>query len=424
MSATNNLKDNFCPSPWLHMRLTNSGKYDYCRWAADSTTHNIQTTPVVEYFQQTIQPIRDLFLAGDSPAGCHTCKQMEQHGKVSGRQKQLLKIGVRLDNFEKTLASSPWVTTLAQSDCKQLPQDWQIDLGNFCNSACVFCSPESSSKIASEWKKIGFIDTLPPSNWSDDPMLVEQFVNVLKQSPHIQYLHFIGGETIITPAFKTILQALIDAGLNQTATIGFTTNLSVWRDDVIELLKQFHGVNLGMSVESFSIVNDYVRWPVCLPTVFDNIERWQEVAKQHNWLLQFRTTPTLLTVHKLLPIYDYALDHNIIVESCNFLYKPEILKPSVLPTKYRQEIINNMQAWIDQHQTNADTVVNIRNPSTVKSQLVQDLSSYVTYLKSEPDESNRLPELVTWLKRIEANRGNSVLTYLPEYEELFRTAGY
>jgi len=424
MSTNNNLKDNFCSSPWLHMRVTNSGKYEYCRWADDPNTHNIQTTSVVEYFQKTIQPVRDLLLAGEQPPGCHSCKKMEQHGKISGRQKQLLKIGVRLEEFEKTMASSPWIPAFAQSGCDQLPQDWQIDLGNFCNSACIFCDPKSSSKLATEWKKIGFIDTLPSTNWSDDPELVEQFVNMLKQSNHIQYLHFLGGETVITPAFKTILQALIDAGLNQTATIGFTTNLSVWRDDVVELLTQFQGVHLGLSVESFSAVNDYVRWPVCLPTVFENLERWQAVAKQHNWLLQFRTTPTLLTVHKLLPIYDYALAHNIIVESCNFLYSPEVLKPSVLPIKYRQEIIDKMQAWVDAHQTNADTVVNIRNPDSVQSQLVQDLSSYVAYLTNEPDESNRLPELVTWLKRIESSRGNSVLTYLPEYEELFRAAGY
>ena len=129
-------------------------------------------------------------------------------------------------------------------------------------------------------------------------------------------------------------------------------------------------------------------------------------------------------MQKLLPIYDYALDHNIIVESCNFLYKPELLKPSVLPLTYRQTIIDKMQQWIDDHQVDSETIINIRNPNTIQAQLVQDLSSYVNYLKNEPDESYRLPELVTWLKRIESNRGNSILTYLPEYEELFRSAGY
>jgi sulfatase maturation enzyme AslB (radical SAM superfamily) len=406
------------------MRITNSGKYEYCRWADDTDTHTIKNISPTDYFQQVMQPIRQTLLDGQILTGCHTCKNMEAHGKVSGRQKQLLKVGVRLEQFEKTLTSSPWVSTFAQQDCNQLPQDWQIDLGNYCNSACIFCSPTFSSRLAAEWMKIGFTNELPPDNWSDDTLLVKKFVDTLKQTPHIQYLHFIGGETLITPAFKIILKELIDAGINKTATIGFTTNLSVWKDDIVKLLEEFQGVNLGMSVESFSIINDYVRWPVCLPTVFENLERWQAVAKQHNWLLQFRTTPTCLTVKDLLKIYDYALDHNIIVESCNFLYRPEVLKPSVLPLLHRQKIIDDMQAWIDKNYIPSETILNIRNPNTVQSQLIQDLKSYVNYLKSEPDESDRLPELVTWLKRIEANRGNSVLTYLPEYEELFRTAGY
>jgi hypothetical protein len=83
-----------------------------------------------------------------------------------------------------------------------------------------------------------------------------------------------------------------------------------------------------------------------------------------------------------------------------------------------------MESWITEHDTNSDVIVNTRDPNAAQQQIVQDLQSYVNYLKREPDESFRLPELVTYLKRIESNRGNSVLTYLPQYEELFRTAGY
>jgi len=369
-------------------------------------------------------PIRQQMLAGEQPAGCGECTVMEQHNKVSGRQKQLLKVGVRLEQFEKTLASSPWVDTFVADDFDQLPQDWQIDLGNYCNSACVFCDPHSSSRLATEWKQIGFIQDLPPANWTDDPTLVEKFVETLTQSSHIQYLHFIGGETVITPAFKIILRALIQAGLNRTATIGFTTNLTVWDSQVIDLLTQFHGVNLGMSVESFEIVNDYVRWPSKLPAVLEHLDRWQELAGQRGWLLQLRTTPTLLTIGSLLTVYDYAWTRKISVESCNFLTEPTFMRPSVLPPRYRSAIIDAMQTWLDQHAVLGDTVLNIRDPSVSQLQNHQDLQSYVNYLTNMPDESNRLPDLVEFLKRLELSRGNSILTYLPQYEELFRTAGY
>ena len=409
------------------MRINNAGYYEYCRWADKSQriqTPHIQEVSPQEFFQQHMTSVRQQLLAGEQPAGCSECSAMEQHNKVSGRQKQLLKVGVRVEQFEKTLVSSPWVDTFTAKDFDQLPQDWQIDLGNYCNSACVFCDPHSSSRIAQEYKRIGFIQDMPPANWTDDPELVQRFIDTLIQSSHIQYLHFIGGETVITPAFKIILRALIQAGLNRTATIGFTTNLTVWDTDVVDLLKQFHGVNLGMSVESFEIVNDYVRWPSKLPVVLENLDRWQELASQQEWLLQLRTTPTLFTVGSLLSIYDYAWNRRICVESCNFLTEPAVMRPSVLPASYRSAIVARMRTWLDQHPIAGDTVINIRDPNVSQLQNHQDLQSYVNYLENMPDESDQLPALATFLKQLEASRGNSILTYLPEYEELFRSAGY
>jgi sulfatase maturation enzyme AslB (radical SAM superfamily) len=143
-----------------------------------------------------------------------------------------------------------------------MPQDWQIDLGNFCNSACIFCGPNNSSRLAAEYKKLGLITKLPKKNWADNPEMLERFIEILDGTKNIAYLHFLGGETIITPAFKKILKKLIERGLNKTASIGLTTNLTVWEPEIIELLTQFKEINLGMSIECLHHeINDYLRWP-------------------------------------------------------------------------------------------------------------------------------------------------------------------
>jgi hypothetical protein len=217
---------------------------------------------------------------------------------------------------------------------------------------------------------------------------------------------------------------LIQAGLNRTATIGFTTNLTVWSRDIIDLLTQFNGVNLGVSIESFETINDYARWPSTLPVVTDILDKWMEVSRQQKWLVQLRITPTILTIDSLLTVYDYAWANDINVESCNFLQRPEVMRPSVLPLHLRKVIIDSMRDWLNTHRADSVQIINTRHPSFVKEQIAQDLVSYVNYLENEPDESWRLPDLVKYLRRIESTRGNSVLTYLPQYEELFRTAGY
>ena len=425
----------FCPSPWFHMRINNSGTYEYCRWMAlDGSRvnfeHNIKTQSPSEYFQNTLSPLRTDLLNGKNIDGCKSCHQMEQHNKVSGRQRQLLKIGVQEQYFKKSLISSPLNSAFNYSQNNQghtqrTVVDWQIDLGNYCNGACVFCSPESSSRLASEFKKIGFIDQLPPTAWCDDPVLLNQFVTDLINSPDLKYLHFIGGETTITPGFKTILDALINAGLHKQVTIGFTTNLSVWPKEIIERLKKFNLVNLGMSIETLTRTNDYVRFPCQINQTQKILDDWVALGKEMGWLMQIRITPTCLSVHELDTVYEYAWQHNIAVESCNFINRPEFMRINVLPKEQRTAAQQQLSAWINSHRLDsAEQIINTRDPNIAHQQILQDAKSYLNFFKSAEDESYRLPDLVAYLKRLESSRGNNILNYLPQYEELFRSAGY
>lgn len=424
---------NFCPSPWFHMRIDNAGEYKYCRWATkddgksgDSITHKSPDY----FFQYNLSDIRQRMLAGETIDSCANCHHMEQHNKVSGRQRQLLKIGVDYNNFEKTFLSSPWVSTFKHSqdhngDTDQMVQDWQIDLGNYCNSACLFCAPEFSSRLASEFKRIGFIKKLPPSSWCNDPKLVEVFVDSVTRTPNLAYLHFIGGETLITPAFKTILTALVDAGINREVSIGFTTNLTTWDQDIVDLLIKFKEVNLGMSIECFHSLNDYLRYGGTIERTQELIAQWTAVGRQHKWLMSLRVTPTLFSIYHLDTVYQYAMDHRLMVESCNFLTNPEFMKISVLPIEFRQQIKSRLVTWINNQPTvKAQLEVNARHPDRFATQIIQDARSFVNYLATQPDESNRLVDLVKYLHTMEQSRKNCILDHLPEYEQLLRDAGY
>jgi sulfatase maturation enzyme AslB (radical SAM superfamily) len=425
------------------MRITNSGTYEPCRWMAKDGKsrvdfdRNIKHVAPMTYFQSHMSQLRTDLLQGVSPLICNDCGVMEQHGKPSGRQRQLLKIGVLDQHFEKSLASSPMRSSFDYSNHNQgltdrTVTDWQIDLGNYCNGACVFCGPESSSTLATEFKRLGFIDQIPPPSWCDDPELLDKFINNLVQSSNLQYLHFIGGETVITPGFKKILSALVNADLAKQIVIGFTTNLTVWSDSVVELLKQFQQVHLGMSIETLTTVNDYVRYPSQQDRTRQLLDQWTALGQQQNWLIQLRTTPTCLTVHELTTVYDYAWQHNISVESCNFIDRPEFFRISVLPKHVRESAVDTLRSWIvahpvvnrDQIINTRDQIINTRDPNLAREQIIQDAGSYLNYLKSAEDESHRLPDLVDYLKRLETSRGNSILTYLPQYEDLFRSVGY
>jgi len=416
------------------MRVLPSGELRYCRWMEDKKNpivSNLNQTDFLTFFQKEMSALRLKMLQGEHISSCDQCAKMEEHGKISGREKQLLKVGIKLDNFEKTFRSSTFYNEFENAanhrgDTELWPQDWQIDLGNYCNSGCIFCSPIYSSKLANEFKKLGLIENLPPKNWTDDDEAVDRFVELLSQSKKLSYLHFLGGETLITPAFKKILLKLIEKGLNTNTSIGFTTNLTVWDESIVELLKQYKEVNLGMSIECLHPINDYLRWPSKIEKVKEILEKWIQLGKQQNWLIQFRITPTIFSIAHIKTIYDYAYTYDVGVESCNFLYNPSFMRMSVLPTDVRQNIAKELQYWINSKKLLfvEERIINTRDPNKAKDYILQDAMSYVDYLQNGPDESSSWPALVSYLKKLESSRKNSILDYAPEYEKLLRSAGY
>ena len=428
-------EDTFCPSPWFHMRITSSGKYEYCRWARQSKNPNVATAniadcSVTEYFQHSLAPLRQDLLNGTPLDSCSKCYTMEAHGKVSGRERQLLKTGVQPVFFFKSLASSPWAPAFDYSNTHnghtlEHVQDWQIDLGNFCNSACVFCSPISSSKLATEFKKLEIISDVPAPSWTNNPDLVDKLCDDILASKKLQYLHFIGGETIVTPAFRQILTNLVASGRAKEIIIGFTTNLTVWDREIIELLEQFGQINVGVSIETFTPLNDYVRWPSNIDEIKQTLTRWRELCQRNRWLIQLRITPTCLTIHELTTVLDYAWEHQVPIESCDFLTEPEYLKINVLPLAYRMPIVDNLKAWINKCNVQSSRrIVNSRHTEMLHEFLIQEAIGYVRYLEEASDNSAELSNLTEFLKLLEQSRKNSILDHIPQYEKLFRASGY
>jgi sulfatase maturation enzyme AslB (radical SAM superfamily) len=415
------------------MKISSNGQMKYCRWS--SVTGRItEDSPVIgethplTFFQKNMSYVRQSLLDGQPLDGCNDCYIMEQYGKVSGRQKQLLKTGITQKDFAKSCLSSPFALefekSLQSGHTDQLPLDWQIDLGNYCNSACVMCAPASSSRLASEFHRIGFIDKLPILNWTEDPNRIDTLIDLLCKTPNLTYLHFVGGETLITPGFKKILRALIKHDFRHNITIGLTTNLTVWDSEINQMLCEFKQVHLGMSIDSLTQVNDYVRYPSNIASVIGIMNQWIALSREQQWIPTIRTTPTALTAAGLLEIYKFALANQIGIESCNFLDEPKVLRMSVLPTHIREHISNQLKHWIQQHQFDQTTVINTRNPTQVESSILQDAISYVNYLDQCPDETHLLPDMIQYLKKLDQSRTNCVLDYLPQYEELFRSAGY
>ena len=92
----------------------------------------------------------------------------------------------------------------------------------------------------------------------------------------------------------------------------------------------------------------------------------------------------------------------------------------------RQEFADKLQTSIDSKNLPlGERTLNFRDPNIVHKGILEDAQSYVNYIRNAPEETHRLPDTVSYIKKLETLRGNTILDYVsPEYRKLLRSAGY
>lgn len=437
------LRDNFCSSPWFHIRINPAGYYLPCRWDLSKFTsdYHVQTTSIKDYMNsQQMRDFRLELLDGRPSEICQSCYYQDSSGKLSGRLKQLLKSAVNVENFDKTFCNSPHWDLFEHSYHNQghtdyTPVDLQIDLGNTCNGACIMCIPTYSSRLAQDYKKLhSFSSEVFPKfetveNWADDPVLVEKFVDEIAQLPNIKYIHFLGGETLYLKSFYDICNRLIERGISKNISIGTTTNGSLYTDNLDYIIDNFKHVHLGVSIETATPLNDYIRWPSQIDQVLEHLGKFLTKRESGNLHVSLRITPNVFSVYHLDSIIEYMLTHQVTAESCDILRKPEWLRIELLPESLRRQTLKKINRVIDKFgiiPTNSN-IVNLRSEALVDEVIRKVVYEYRDFLETYQPPANidhLRTNMVQLIKGFESLRGNNILDYLPEYEEFLRSHGY
>jgi len=437
------LEKNFCSSPWYHVRLGPDGGYRPCRWGKHELTasYTVANISITEFLQSTtMNTIRQTMLDGESPEVCATCQYEQSVGKVSGRQRQLLKSGIIETRFDKTFCSSPhWdqfeYSYLHQGQTQNTPVDLQIDLGNTCNSSCIMCIPKFSSRVAQEHQVLHktnpvlFRDPGQVPNWTQDDKLVNKFVHELDELDRIKYIHFIGGETLYMKSFYNICNRMIETGQSNKAIIGTTTNCTVYDERIEYIICNFKSVHLGLSIEAITDLNDYIRWPSQIDQVKDNIKKFLALKQKYNIFISLRITPNVLSIYHLDQLFEFMLDNQLTAESCNILYEPSCLRMELLDDQLRQDIIRKLELLVTKYglERPVDKIINRRidaNALNIISDLVFEYIDFLTNYTAPDNVEQERRRLVDFLKAYESIHNNKILNHLPEYEKFLRSNGY
>lgn len=435
------MNNTFCSSPWYHIKITYNGEFKECRWLTDQDVPpvNVANTSIMKFYNhERMRKFRSDLLNGVAPNGCSDCYYQDQFGKLNGRKRQLLKSGIRTDNFELTTRSSPHYQHFLYSQnnngqANYHPVDLQIDLGNTCNSACIMCYPAASSRLHSDFKKLHKISPVifknpeEYSSWTHDPALVTKVVDQIIALPNLKYIHFLGGETLYDETFYTICEQLIAAGKAKDIIIGTTTNGTLYDQRIENLIKEFQEFHLGISIESVTPLNDYIRYPGKIDVILKNIDKFLALRDESKLYVSMRITPNIFTVNELDLMFEYLIEKNVTAESCNILSSPEMLRMELLPDDIRQNIISKLDQLTKKYDFKKTDQPNTRRNDIISSVIANLILEYqqfiLTYVVPDNAEESRY-QLVDFIKAFESIRHNSILDYAPDYEKFLRSYGY
>jgi len=195
---------------------------------------------------KTWRDLRQSFLNGELTTVCSTCINAERAGASSPRQLNNEYLFEHLD--------IDIIAELQRIIDADLVSDavYALDYmpSNYCNYACIMCYSGASSQ-----RYVFDIKQGVKSKYQINPVDTD-FFDVIQ---HVKILGFTGGETILQPEVRRLIDYVIEQDLAKDMIITILTNASDFPDSLVEKFQQFKKVLYTVSIDGVGDVIEYQR---------------------------------------------------------------------------------------------------------------------------------------------------------------------
>ena len=432
-------KNIFCNTPWYELHIYQDGSLGICcqedhKLYSGKQQYNIATTSIDEWFNS--KPVRDFrlqVLGNKKTSACKQCYIEEEAGGHSRRlrsnQKSVIFTRTAFDESYQQSPGYPDFTFSSKNKgkTKTHPIDLHIDLGNYCNLACKMCNASASSTIAAQEVKWGIEDSRKyvGTDWTSDEQVWNNFKQQLLDIPHLNNVHFMGGETLLTDRFEDFVDFMIEHKRFDLC-FSFVTNGTTFNPTLLDKLKQFRRVGLEISIEAVSDHNAYQRQGTDTKQVLKNITKYMKYANGSNITVSLRPAPSALTIGSHVGLLQYCVTNKLLVKS-NLVYSPRFLDPRILPKDIREVYQKRYELFLKQFD-DVDTIgdYNFSDPNNYRRVIRHQAEMCLALLnESTPDDSaEQLEKMVRHCERWDREYGYDARLIYPEWSNLLDTYGY
>lgn len=320
--------DSWCVLPWSQVNINGNGVFRLCCNSVSNKTKCILRTErkkplhVKEADWDSVmnsdimKSVRRKMLQGQWPEECIHCEKEFKAGTKSLN----IKIRSQLASAVETKNYPDYHKTkvLTQKDgsisLKDFPVSFlDIRFGNQCNLKCVMCGPTESNMWYKDYSvafnkdyfmeadhkiklKVNSNGKLNTENnvfdWNDDSFFLSQ---IEKHISTFRKVHITGGEPLLIKSHWDFLRKCIHKGVASKIRIEYNSNITNVPPFAWDLWKHFKSIDMGLSVDCFGVVNDFIRYPSKWNTIENNMLKFDMSTE--------KISPYIVTVVSILNIW-------------------------------------------------------------------------------------------------------------------------
>lgn len=352
-------KDVWCSLPWIHACVrTDNNLRPCCRYKGDGdlTFDDVEAKGVEAFNSPYWTKLRQDMLDGTPRSECVKCYTEE-------RNTNSIKPSMRLFLNKRY---SHAVTRESATDQFHSLRYVEMSLDNICNLQCRMCNSAFSSRLQQrdQYLNTRVYKKLEPNWHKFDSCDLSQ----------LEYVKILGGEPFITPNFEPFVDWLSSRVDLSQVTLEIATNgTGKPRPQLVEKLRQFHYINVNVSLDSVHPVNDYQRegsnWESILAMYHTMIKTFPNIVPS------VHMTQSIFTANHLADSLEY-LDNHSIGYTVDFVIDPDHLNIQCATPEVKQWIRES-----NSHHAKALSLVNNHlNTDKHTKQTWQDLEYHVTML--------------------------------------------
>ena len=390
------MSNNFCIKPFNSTDIRTDGRIRVCCRINEKISKfngkkefNANKDSIKDFFNSDyIANLKQKFLNNEQPVECEDCWTHEKQGHRSLRMESnyLHKI-VFTKNSKKYLK-------LLKLDNLSFPQDLLIEVTNLCNLKCQMCGGNNSSKLLVENNALGY-EKLNQKDYEFHNFTWKNIEHILSHDSKL--LTLVGGEPLMVPNIRKILQKCIDKKISKNIFLQIFTNGTLYDNEFKKILKNFKNVRLIFSIEGVGKYNEYIRYPSNWNIINQNIEKFkQENTTFHiNSLVQ---NLNIMYIHKLI---QWANKKKIFLK-LDSIIKPDYLQYDNLPIDLLKKSHENLTSI-----SKTESLTHIENFNAILNNLKNKIENYKL-------DKTRWAFFKKMIKARDNYRKISINDYLPE----------